>query len=722
MANSMDLAGVLPTIKCSNCSVDVEISAMGEHVCITQQPSNSSPARDIKPSRPAPPPRIDPAAANQPFLTPGYASPSSSLGSHPLTPRMSPLRSQTSPFPITPSSLDFTDDENARDLHERSALSPNPAATIRAALSPTFPKSPLRSDTPTINSDVADTDVSGSMHTRSPSIESRSTYRTSVSSRRYRESTSTYSSRGQSMSMPRGIRNIMDEVPPVPTGPLSSFRPNSQMSAVDSNLSRSPPQGKKSNYNGFDFGLTDEPHSYEGEAPSSPHENFLTRTQNMPTMGDLHNADINENALTRWPSQPSPTVPGRPYLPREPDVPGGAIKPAQNRTPGPQESVQNDENSPSNFNVGLGLDKNTYHATGGSTSSSESSPSDMGSGSSLSSQPSDTDTKPSDLSQIDSMLQELELDQKQLPQAEDPSALDKTTTTMTILEPPRIVTGFDRGPDSPTDPSLVNGTYSTRSDQRPAVSLKSPAGEMSPAEVHGQQISRPPTAGGQKRRCRGCGQGIVGKSVSSADGRLTGRYHKACFVCFTCRSPFETSDFYVLDDHPYCAQHYHELNGSVCSTCKKGIEGQYLETIEQSTYGSGNPQKFHPDCLTCRTCRVVLRGDYFEWNGQVYCERDARRAAAMTPPPGRLRPTMPSSPLAGPPGFPPGPPPQGFRGSPRRGPPGSPVSPGGPMPRGPPPPGGRGMGRPPPPRQSGLAPPSGARRYPERRTTKLMMI
>jgi LIM domain len=660
--------------------------------------------------------------ADQPFLTPGYASPSSSLGSHPLTPRMSPLRSQTSPFPLTPSSLDFTDDENSHDMHEPSALSPNPAATIRAALSPKFPKSPLRSTTysesPTINSDLADTDMSGSTHTRSPSIESRSTYRTSVSSRRYRESTSTYSSRGQSMSMPRGIRNIMDEVPPIPTGPLSSFRPTSQMSAVDSNLSNSPPKGNRANYSGFDFGLTDEPHSYEDNAPSSP---YLTRTQTMPTLGDENNSDMNENPLIRWPSQPSPTVPGRPYLPREPDIPGGAIKPAQNRIPSPQESRRCDANPPSNFNAGLGLDKSAYHATEGSTSSSQSSPSDMGSGSSLSSQPSDTDTKPSDMSQIDSMLHELELDQKQSPQAENLATLNNTTTT--VLEPPRIVTNFDRGPDSPTDPSLVNGAYSMRNDQRPAVSPKSPAGDRTPAEVYGQQISRPPTAGGTKKRCRGCGQGIVGKSVSSADGRLTGRYHKACFVCFTCRSPFETSDFYVLDDHPYCAQHYHELNGSVCSTCKKGIEGQYLETLEQSTYGTGNPQKFHPDCLTCRTCRVVLRGDYFEWNGQVYCERDARRAAAMTPPPGRRRPTMPSSPLAGPPGFPPGPPPPGFRGPPpRRGPPGSPISPGGSMPRGPPPPGGRGMARPPPPRQGGLAPPTGARRYPERRTTKLMMI
>ncbi|QGA13010.1 hypothetical protein EYB26_000655 [Talaromyces marneffei] len=714
MANDTDFAAMLPTIKCSNCNMNVEISAMGEHVCAPQQSSSPPPSAGMKTLRPGPPPRIDPTIANQPFLSPTYGSPSSSLGSHPLTPRMSPLRSQTSPYPLTPSSLEFTDEEN------------NPALTIRAALSPTMTtKSPLRSTTlsevPTIHSDTAIRDGSEGLCTRSPSMESRSTYRTSVSSRRYRESTSTYSSRGVSISMPRSPRNFMDEVPPIPTGPLTSFRPSSQMSNVDSNLSGSPPKTKVASYSGFNFGLTDEPQSYEDvHGTSPPKENASTTSQVMPNTVDT-NLDINDNFLTRWPSQPSPTVPGRPSLPREPSISSEAFPKPPTVEINPQHEVPSSLPT-SNFNAGLGLDKTAYHVTEGSTSSSNSSRSATGSGSSISSPPSDFDRKPSDLTEIDSMLQELELDQKQSPveRQAPPPPLDGAS-----LEPPRGMGNIDRGPDSPTDPTLVGGSYTRRNVEPPGPIPKSPVREKTPAE-YAQQISRPPTAGGQKRRCRGCGQGIVGKSVSSADGRLTGRYHKACFVCFTCRSPFETADFYVLDDHPYCSQHYHELNGSTCATCKQGIEGQYLETIEHSTYGTGNPQKFHPDCLTCRTCRVVLRGDYFEWNGQVYCERDARRAAAMSaPPPNRRRPTMPSSPLAGPPGFPPGPPPAGYRGPPRRGGPSGPMGPGGAMmPRGPPPPGGRGMGRPPPsPRQGGnLAPPGGARRFPERRTTKLMMV
>jgi len=122
-----------------------------------------------------------------------------------------------------------------------------------------------------------------------------------------------------------------------------------------------------------------------------------------------------------------------------------------------------------------------------------------------------------------------------------------------------------------------------------------------------------------KGNCKGCGQPIIGKSVSSADGRLSGRYHKECFVCRTCRAPFATATFYVISDAPYCERHYHKLNNSCCFACDRGIEGQYLETERR--------QKFHPGCLTCADCRRVLRDDYFEMNGRVYCERDAFRKA-----------------------------------------------------------------------------------------------
>ena len=158
------------------------------------------------------------------------------------------------------------------------------------------------------------------------------------------------------------------------------------------------------------------------------------------------------------------------------------------------------------------------------------------------------------------------------------------------------------------------------------------ARSLSPArsEPQVEPLRRPTTAGRQSSRpstskgnCKGCGEVIKGKSVSSADGRLTGRYHKQCFVCKTCQEPFQTSTFYVINDAPYCERHYHKLNGSVCQTCDKGIEGQYLE--------SERKHKFHPGCLTCADCKRTLRNDYFEMNGRVYCERDAFRRAQQAP-------------------------------------------------------------------------------------------
>ncbi|RYO97472.1 hypothetical protein DL763_002740 [Monosporascus cannonballus] len=153
-----------------------------------------------------------------------------------------------------------------------------------------------------------------------------------------------------------------------------------------------------------------------------------------------------------------------------------------------------------------------------------------------------------------------------------------------------------------TDPAIQEGQ--NRSSHRPS---------------HSRQPSRPDQR--SRGNCKACGELITGKSISSADGRLTGRYHKACFVCATCREPFAGTTFYVLEDKPYCEYHYHKLNGSLCGSCDKGIEGQYLED-EAS-------KKYHVGCFRCRDCGVVLRDGYFDLGGVAYCERDAVRRVQM---------------------------------------------------------------------------------------------
>ena len=73
----------------------------------------------------------------------------------------------------------------------------------------------------------------------------------------------------------------------------------------------------------------------------------------------------------------------------------------------------------------------------------------------------------------------------------------------------------------------------------------------------------------------------------------------------------------MLGDRPYCEHDYHALNGSLCGSCNRGIEGQYLEDEAA--------RKHHVGCFRCRDCGVVLRDGYFDVGGESFCERDAFR-------------------------------------------------------------------------------------------------
>ena len=202
--------------------------------------------------------------------------------------------------------------------------------------------------------------------------------------------------------------------------------------------------------------------------------------------------------------------------------------------------------------------------------------------------------------------------------------------------PPSIDTAESKPPsqpESPMDPALKGGRLpfllvdnkhfppsSSRQPQypqsavTPTFSGPDDFGDLAPAPLN---LQRPPArraTTSHKGKCRGCAQVITGKSVSSADGRLTGRWHKQCFVCKTCKESFPTMDFYVLGNDPYCSRHYHQLNRSLCSKCDRGIEGQYAETEHE---------KFHPHCFNCQECHLILRDNYYELNGKIYCEQHA---------------------------------------------------------------------------------------------------
>jgi len=58
--------------------------------------------------------------------------------------------------------------------------------------------------------------------------------------------------------------------------------------------------------------------------------------------------------------------------------------------------------------------------------------------------------------------------------------------------------------------------------------------------------------------CRRCEQPIEKSAVSSSDGQLKGKWHRACFTCSRCDRPFDGDDFYVHDGRPWCQYHYAE--------------------------------------------------------------------------------------------------------------------------------------------------------------------
>ncbi|ORY76390.1 hypothetical protein BCR37DRAFT_383531 [Protomyces lactucae-debilis] len=159
-----------------------------------------------------------------------------------------------------------------------------------------------------------------------------------------------------------------------------------------------------------------------------------------------------------------------------------------------------------------------------------------------------------------------------------PAAVDAVRSTPRVVwsaqAPASMQDGHDRREETMPVPRMLGSPASLRSKE----TMKS---QTSSEESFQQQTAPKPTtqptpkATATSVACRACKQPIKQgqKSVSSKDGKLTGKYHKDCFRCTTCFCLFPAGDFYVFDDRPYCGQHYHAANGSLCDVCGTGVEG-----------------------------------------------------------------------------------------------------------------------------------------------------
>lgn len=131
--------------------------------------------------------------------------------------------------------------------------------------------------------------------------------------------------------------------------------------------------------------------------------------------------------------------------------------------------------------------------------------------------------------------------------------------------------------------------------------------------------------------CRRCKLPIEKSAVSSSDGQLRGKWHRACFTCTRCDSPFADDDFYVHKGRPWCQYHYAEEAGTLCAaaSCGKPIEGACI--LAPSPAGD---QRFHPGHLRCdhrggvsgaQSCRESM-AEYYDVAGQRFCERHVGEA------------------------------------------------------------------------------------------------
>ncbi|SCW02195.1 LAFE_0F01068g1_1 [Lachancea fermentati] len=113
--------------------------------------------------------------------------------------------------------------------------------------------------------------------------------------------------------------------------------------------------------------------------------------------------------------------------------------------------------------------------------------------------------------------------------------------------------------------------------------------------------------------CRTCGLEVTTKRVySKNENELSGQWHRPCFKCIVCDLQFSKKvPCYILDDEPYCQQHYHETNNSICGICNGFIEGECLE--------NDRSERFHVDCLRCFRCQSPIREDYFLFNELPLC-------------------------------------------------------------------------------------------------------
>jgi len=110
------------------------------------------------------------------------------------------------------------------------------------------------------------------------------------------------------------------------------------------------------------------------------------------------------------------------------------------------------------------------------------------------------------------------------------------------------------------------------------------------------------------KKCARCGKPCKGRSVTAL-GKVWHPDHWSCHVCST---PFSESHFYENDGLPYCQQHYNQLFGDLCVTCKEPVLKDGIKFLEKA---------YHENHFCCEMCRDPLKsGHFMAWDGKPHCK------------------------------------------------------------------------------------------------------
>ncbi|KAI9891530.1 MAG: hypothetical protein M1814_002653 [Vezdaea aestivalis] len=491
MADHARPGSFLPTIKCSDCSQEIEIAMMGDHVCsspATLPPPAPTPSRLDDDWKPLPgrsrefegsnflkpgrrePPRIDASAANRPYINPPPLSSTSNSNTAD--------RGMRSPFL----------ERNPSNLREYSTdRSPSPPARLNQDNG--YPPFPVSSSAKTLP------------------ISYKSQVERKRDNHGMDESNPLYAPASPSFSGGGNVLKRMNTIKPGPFGVKGSGRgdadswkmghqrnttarsssssgSNSNRGTLNRKISDANPMLKRSQterpsgYGGFGDSISASEHRKDPTPVSSD-----GRSQTFPL---LREPQANDRSLDHSTS--------RKQVSKFPaSASGGSLA--------------------AGYSVG-----NPYHTPSESQSSSGSYGSDAKTGSSRSSPPLSESSgmgsrKPSKTHNLDNLL-----DNIQESMSTSPASKPKPYPSQSSSEQ-RPWAG-NQALESPMDPAIKGGHFIRES---PLPSPACPPTSRSPHNRLAPPISKGP--------CKGCGEQIRGKSVSAADGRLTGKYHKECRFC-----------------------------------------------------------------------------------------------------------------------------------------------------------------------------------------------